>query len=152
MIKRGFNVIEIVIAMAILLILSVIIIGSFLSFRDKQALSATASKTMSVVNEARIKTISSKNSLQYSIFFESDKITMFEGTTFSSIDPNNIEFKFSSIIESYNISLNGGSDEMYFEKLTGTTDEFGSIGFRVKSDTTRTKTVNINANGIIDAD
>lgn len=146
--KKGFTFIEIIIVLAILLLITLFVFVSFSSLRQNQLLNGTTENVSVFINEARSRTLASKDFSQYGIHFEASRIVVFKGTTFSEPNPENHEFSFPQSIEISNIALNGGGINLIFQKLTGKTDQFGSVTLRVKSDPSKTKTIIINATGI----
>ncbi len=147
---KGISIIEIIIILAIISILLGIVIINLTSFREEQALNVAINESISYINDARSKTLSSKDFSQYGIHFEQTKITLFKGTSYSPSDQNNIDYIFSSLLEISNISLNGGGNEVIFQKITGKTDQFGPIIYRVKNNPSKLKTITIKSTGIID--
>ena len=75
-------------------------------------------------------TLSSKDFSQYGVHFEEQKVVLFKGAIFTEPNSNNKEVKISSPVEIYNISLNGGGSNVVFQKLTGKTNEYGTISFQ----------------------
>ncbi len=149
--KKGFTLIEILVALGIIVLLCVIIIGSFSSFRKSQNFNNAIEDTISIFNSARAKTLSSENASQYGIHLDSSKATLFKGTVFSQTDPNNQIINLDSSIEIVNISINGGGSDVVFNRLKGDTSDHGSFVIRVKSDTSKSKTISIKSTGIVNA-
>jgi len=145
----GFTFIEIIIAIAILLVIAVFTLVSLNTFRGNQSLKNSVDETVGLINQARSQTLSSQEFSQYSVHFEAARVVLFNGTTFSEPNPNNIVLILPSSIEISSVSLNGGGVDMTFQKLTGKTDQFGSVVFRVKNDISKTKTINVKNTGII---
>lgn len=150
--NKGFTLIEFIITIVIVSILAGFAVISFASFRNNQALSNTVSDAVSIINEAKINTISSKDDSAYGVHFETNRAVLFKGVVFSEPNPDNRSLLFSPLIEISSFSLNGGGTDIIFKKLTGKTDQYGGIIFRVKSDPGNTKTVNITQGGSIDQD
>lgn len=63
-------------------ILLVIITAAFSRFRDSQALSGGVEEIAAALNKARSSTLSSRDFLQHGIHFESNRLVIFQGTTF----------------------------------------------------------------------
>ncbi len=147
--KKGLTFIEIIIAVAILMVITVFTLVSLNTFRENQSLKNAVNETVSLINQARSKTLSSQEFSQYGVHFESSRTVLFKGTIFSEPNSENIVFAVPSSIEISSISLNGGGVDLVFQKLTGKTDQFGSIIFRVKNDISKTKTIDIKNTGII---
>lgn len=147
--NKGFTLIEFIIAISIVLVLATLSVISFSSFRNNQALSNSFSDVISMINEAKINTISSKDGSSYGVHFEAGRAVLFKGLIFSEPNSDNRDLNLSPLIEISSISLNGGGSNLIFKKLTGKTDQYGSLIFRVKSDVSKTKTINITLGGSI---
>ena len=119
-------------------------------FRDQQALKNNTEDIISILNKARQNTLSSLNSTNYSVHFETNKVVLFVGSTYSSVNSSNEQFNLSSVVNipiSGGINVGGGSD-VVFERLTGETIG-GTIILRLISDSTKQKTIIINKTGIV---
>lgn len=147
---KGFTLIEIVITFAIIAVISVGVVSSFSKLKESQSLENTFNESIALINEARSKTLSSENALQYGVHFEESKTVLFSGAVYDANSPSNITSIISSLIEISSIALNGGGSEIIFQRLTGKTDKFGSITIRVKTNPSKTKTINVKSSGIID--
>lgn len=146
--KEGFTLIEFLIALSILSVLSAIIFTSMSSFRSGKALQIVSEQILSLLDEGRNNTLGAKDSYAYGIHFESDSVTLFRGTSYSSLEPTNKEIDIDGAVEISNISLAGGGQDVLFQKLTGKTSQSGTITIRLKSDNSKTKTIAIEASGI----
>ena len=146
---KGFTILEIIISLSIFLILVIIVVSSFSSFRNNQELTNAAQETTNLLNLARSKTLSSESSSQYGVHFESSRIVIFRGTSFSESSPNNNIVTLSSLIEISAINLNGGGNNLVFQRLTGKTGNYGTITLRIKSDIGKTKIIEIKNTGIV---
>ena len=142
--------IEIMVVLAVLGVLLSVVIWSFSSFRDSRLLENSIGDALSLIDEARMKTISSYNNMQHGVHFETSRVVLFKGTTFSESDLDNKEVSIHPLIEIFNISLNNSSSDLVFQRINGKTDNYGSIVIRVKSNPSRAKQININSTGIID--
>lgn len=145
----GFSLIEVLVGTFLILIISSIIAGAFREFRDTQVLNHGAENAANLINEARSKTLASKKSLQYGVHIETNRLVIFEGDVFGEPNPANREIIISPQIEFSSISLNGGGNNVVFQKLTGETSQYGAITLRLKRDASKTKSINISQSGII---
>lgn len=146
--NQGFTALELLMVVAILVILSVIIITPFAAFRNSKVLDTTSEETLALLSEARGNTLSAKDGYQYGVHFEASQIVLYRGATYSSSDVNNKAAVLDSAIEVSSIVLTGGGSDILFDKLTGKTAQSGSVVIRVKSDTTKTRTITIVGTGI----
>lgn len=149
--NKGISIIEIIIVISIIAIISAITIPNLSQFRNQQAIKNTAEDIISLLNEARNSTISSKNSNTYGIHFQSDRAILFTGSFFNE-DPSNKQIDFDSAItipETGGINLNGGGDDIVFVRITGDTLNYGTIVIQLSSDITQQKVINISKIGVI---
>ena len=149
--NKGISLIEILIIICIFSIICAIIIPNFSGFQKQQALKNTSEDIVSMLNEARNDTISSKNSNNYGIHFQNDRAILFSGLSFnqSSIIK---QINFESPVEiPINNGVNiGGGNDVIFNKITGETAQSGNIIIQLINDSTRQKIITINSAGIID--
>ena len=145
--KKGLSLIEVIIVAAIVLILFSVSQTAFNGFRKKQNLLEAANKIESFLKEARSMTISAVDSSNYGVHFEQNKAVFFKGSIFSLEDLNNKEFILNNFIEISDINLPENCD-VVFNKLSGSTDCFGSIVVSLVSDSSKFKTVEIYPTGI----
>ncbi len=141
---------ETIIIVAVSIILFAIIVSAFSGFNKNQSLNSTSSEVVSVLNEARALTLASYDNEAYGVHFQSDKVIFFKGSVFSSSDPDNKITTISSKISISNISLNGGGDDIIFQRLTGKTDQDGTITLSLVSDPSKSKTITVLVSGIIE--
>jgi prepilin-type N-terminal cleavage/methylation domain-containing protein len=149
--RRGITLIEIIIVISIIGIISAITVPNLSNFHRQQELKNTTEDIFSLLNEARNNTISSKNSTTYGVHFLSDKAILFTGTTYNdSTENKQIDFDSAVRIPDVGgINLNGGGDDVVFARITGDTENYGTIIIQLVSDITVQKTININKIGII---
>lgn len=143
---KGFTLIEIIIVVVILAILTALALVSFSGFRQNQILNTEVNKVISVINEARSKTLSSQDFSQYGAHFESSAVILFKGLAYPGGGISTTTLPSS--MEISGTSLNGGGSDVVFQKLTGKTDNYGAVTFRVKADTNKIKIINIKQTGI----
>ncbi len=144
--KRGFTLIEIMVVLGIMVLIIAVVLPAFSKMRDNQLLKSTTADVFSSLNKAKSQTLSSVSSSEYGVHFESDKIVIFKGTTYSSSDPNNEIVLITSPASISSISLTGGAVDLYFNRLTGAPNKTGSITVAVSS---LSKAVTISGTGAI---
>ena len=147
--QSGFSVIEIFIVVGILALLTGIIFGTFVSYRKSEALNKDTETIIEVLRQARSQTLSSQNASQYGVHFETGKVTLFTGTSYSAGVSTNQDFIISSTDTIITINLLGGGSSVIFKRLSGETDQTGTVV--ISSPTSpRTKTVTIYATGLVE--
>ena len=144
---RGFTLLELAIALAILLILAAIGIGAFANFRDTRELDRAADDVMNLAREARARTLASEEDSQFGVYFESGRAVLFRGASYSEGAPGNEEHVFPARVEAHSITV--PSSVVIFDRLTGATSNAGVVSFRLKSDSSQTRTITITAPGLM---
>ena len=148
--KKGFSLIEIVIVIAIFVVLFALTLTAFSRFNSNQALNRSVSEVTSVLNEARALTLASFDNTVYGVHLLSDSTTLFKGQTFSPSDPDNKITTISSKVSISNIVLSGGGNDIIFQRLTGKTDQDGTMTLSLVSDSSKSKTITVEVSGIIE--
>jgi len=146
--KKGFTIIEVLIVLAIMAILGTFVAVSYSRFNSMQALDKTSALVSSVLNQARTLTLSSKDNTQYGVHLASGEITLFAGDTYSPSAGSNSVFTLNPQV-SLIADISGGGSEVVFERLTGKTDQDGTITLSLVSGASSAKTITIFETGII---
>lgn len=138
---------EILITIAVLIILSVIILGALNEFRDSRALSGAREEIIGALREARSRTLASENENQFGVHFETSRIIVFVGPDFIPDDPKNEIRAISLRTEIFNINFSGS--DTVFKRLTGESDPEGNVSVRLKKDPSELFTVYLNSSGLV---
>lgn len=147
-VRRGITTIEILIAVTIVVILSALILAAFGEFRSRQTLGAVVEKALAAFSAARLDTISSKNDMTYGVHIKSGEVIYFAGATYPGDgDSGNAHFTFPTSVEITNISLYGGGSTVFYKRLTGATDNYGTFDIRMVGNTNTKTTISINQSG-----
>lgn len=140
---------ELIIVLAVVGVISLVAFSPLVRFRDNQVLVATTEQIVSLIYAARTNTIASKDAAQYGIHFESGRVVLFKGTAFTEPNANNKELALPPSIEISAISLNGGGTDIVFDRLVGTTAQFGTIVLTLKSNASSTRTIATEQTGTV---
>ncbi|MDO8493031.1 MAG: type II secretion system protein [bacterium] len=148
MTKKGFTLLEIILVLAIVLVIATVIVKSYSLFNSRVKVQGDAGKIASLLYKAKSDTISGRGGLQYGVHFESGKAVLFRGTSYSSGASTNQNLPLSPHVSIFAITLTGGGSEVVFQKLTGVTEQPGSI--KIRSDSgIASSTISISANGLV---
>lgn len=143
--KKGYTLIELLIAIAVLTVILVISAAAFYNLTKKSDLDISRDNIISTLNAARNKTTASEGPAQYGVYFDTtsspDKYIL-RNASFEEIHD------LPSTIEISNISFNGGGNEVIFKLLNGNTDNYGSITIKHLT-TNETRTIYIYSSGEI---
>ena len=145
--RKGLTLTELLVVVSILFLLGAIAFSVLSGFRRTSILNAAVEDGISLLYQARSRTLSSQSALQHGVHFESGRMVLFRGATYSSGESTNEIVLLPNGVEISTITLNGGGVDVIFLRLTGATNNFGSTTFRSKYDTSITKTINIQASG-----
>ena len=124
--KRGYTLVELLVVIVIALIIAGLAITSLSNIRERNKLTDARDNVHSQLRLARNNTLASKDASQYGVYLDADEATYFKGNDYAS----SIETRTYNVpngVSISGISLEGGGNEIVFERLTGETDEFGSI-------------------------
>ena len=147
--KKGITLVEILVVISILVIMVSIIVPSFNSMRERQALNNAVADVLTSLNKALSQSSSSLDSSEYGVHFQSDKVIIFKGQVYSSLDSTNEIINIISPAYISNVTLNsvsGTSGEMYFNRFSNIASKTGTI---TVSTTNFSKIITIGALGII---
>jgi len=145
---RGFSVLELLVVIGILVVLMASIVPSFLNFRRNSILNTETEELITVINRARLLSVSSKNDQQFGVHLESGKVVLFQGAAYSVGVSTNEEHLFNSALGLSSIVINGGGAEIVFEKVTGATHQNATTTL-LATGTTASTTVLVFPTGIV---
>lgn len=144
--KKGFTFLELLIVIAIIAIISAIIVGAFSMIKNNQALEKDVSAIIAYLDDAKSKTLASKDSDQYGVHFTPSTISLFKGAAYNVSDPGNLTYQLDDTVTLNPITIAGGGSDVIFTRLTGGTPHSGTITAS-STRTLRTKTITIYATG-----
>ena len=144
----GFTLIELLVTIGILVLVMGMIMLNFNFFQNQSALDATTQEIISVLKLAQNKTLASENRTSFGVYFENDKYVIFEGDAYYSSSPNNDVRIINPSLKVSAVNL-GGDRAVVFDRLSGTTADYGTIKIEQTSDSTKNKTIFIDSSGLI---
>jgi prepilin-type N-terminal cleavage/methylation domain-containing protein len=148
--EKGLTLIEVTIALAVLAILALFTASPLSLFRDRQILTAGSEEVGTILNDARERTLGALDDSAYGVHFTEDSMTLFKGGSFSPGTPGNIEKTVNSRLTLSSISLAGGGDDIVFKRLSGETEQYGTITVALKNESLPSRTLTIYATGVIE--
>ncbi|MBI3634513.1 MAG: type II secretion system protein [Candidatus Yonathbacteria bacterium] len=143
----GFTLLEILIVLSILGVLLSVILPSLNRFRQNSILNTETQEMITLINRARLLSVSSKNDQQFGVHFEATKVVLFVGAVYSAVAVTNEAHVFNSMLTLSSIAINGGGAEMLFEKVTGSTSQNATTTLLVIG-TTASSTMVIRPTGV----
>ncbi|OGZ63896.1 MAG: hypothetical protein A3A98_01250 [Candidatus Staskawiczbacteria bacterium RIFCSPLOWO2_01_FULL_40_39] len=151
--QGGFTLIEVLVVVAIIMVLSTIFVTDFGVIQKKSDLDAGVQEVAGILKLAQSKTLASENNNQYGVYLNTaaspHQYILFKGSSYAARDTSyDQQYPLPKTIEFFAIDLNGGN-EVVFDKITGASQQSGSIPFRVQLDTTQTKTIYVASSGTV---
>lgn len=143
---KGFSLLEIIGAFAVLLVITAIVVGGFLRFKHGSELTLVKEHALSQLREAKTRTLASRDNAAWGARFEIDRVILFK-ETYSAGDSKNETVMMPNAVEISAITLNGGGGDVVFKRLTGETDQYGTITIRLKNDLAQIRAIIITSTG-----
>ncbi len=149
--KQAFTLIEILIVISVIIILSFFSLSSYLPFRNQNELNACSQEILNILRLAQSKTLGSEESSCYGVHFEQEKYVLFKGVSYDPLDINNEDYNLSlkTEISPSDISLNGGGSEVIFDRITGSTSQYGTVKIQITQDSNQYRIIRIDSSGQI---
>ena len=141
MAKKGFTLIEIIVAIAVIAVIVLVIVSALASFRRSADLNHAVDGVTAQLREARRRTIESKDASQWGVHIESSRTTLFKGTTYSSGAADNEVFTLPNTVTA------SGPADVVFKRISGDTDQSGTLTLTLGSST---KIITIRSSGLIE--
>jgi len=144
---RGFTLMEVLIAIGIVIVLTTLVGFSFSAYRKSSDVTAVTDSLLSYLKEARADTLSSKSDSSWGVHIETSRIVIFKGASFTNGAPGNRQTTLPNTTQISSISLTGGGSDVLFKRLTGETDQNGTIVIQSVADSSVTSIVTIQPTG-----
>ncbi len=148
---ESFTLIEVLVAIAIIVILCSIAVGSYFSFRGQSDLDTNAQMILNALSLAQSKTLASEGASNYGVHFEQGECVLFKGSSYSPVASDNKIYSLSSRLEipvlDSGLDLNGGGSEAVFARLTGNTSQFGTVKIQLKNNSEKYRIIKIESSG-----
>lgn len=146
--RRGFSLVEILIVLAVVGIIALVVTGAFSKAAGREALDKETAIALSLIEQARNQTLSAKNAAAYGVHFETTKAVLFAGSSYSASNSSNVVEPINPLVQISAVSLKGGGNEVIFKRLTGETDQNGTITFSLVSSPAQAETITIFGTGL----
>jgi len=139
--SKGVTLVEVLVIFSIVMILATVVAVPFSRFRNKQAIQNATNGLVSLLNEARTKTLAAVDNTQYSVYVESSQAVLFQGAVYDANAGGNVPVVFDSPVTATTIALQGGGAQITFDRLKGTTSQHGTITLSIAGGESRTVTI-----------
>lgn len=129
--------------------LSAITYNVFFDTNRVESVSKQTAVVTATIERARAMTLSSENDSVYGVHVASSTIVLFKGSVYDPATTTNQVQNIMSPAEITGYSFNGGSSNILFKRLTGETDNYGTIVVSVPG-TEASSTITIYATGLVE--
>jgi len=143
---RGFILLEALVVIFILLLVALAAYFSLAAFRNRQVLNSGAEEVLALLHDARVRTLAARSNDQYGVNFQADRLVLFQGASYPGTTLE--ETRLSPLLEISNISLAGGGGSAVFKRLSGSTDNFGTVTVNLKSNPAEQAVIRIYSTGL----
>ncbi|MEN9920787.1 MAG: hypothetical protein RL538_680 [Candidatus Parcubacteria bacterium] len=123
--RTGFTIVELLVSMAVIVIITGISVAGFQNYARYQRYDQEVATLRATIADAKVSARVSEGGVSHGVKFLSDRIVVFEGATYSAVDPTNEETVFSTI--TLTNTLSGGGSEVVFETRTGLPSVSGTV-------------------------
>lgn len=152
--QKGIALLELILVLGIFLVLIGILSSAFNYFQRESALNNSAQEVINTLRLAQNKTLASERASQWGVYFDissqPQQYILFKGESYLNRDSAFDEiFQLPNSVEISEINLEGGSFEVVFDRLVGTTWQFGSLTLKLKNQPEETRSIGIQASGKI---
>lgn len=147
--QKGMTVVETLVVISIMVILILFVLPQFSKIRENQVIKNAVEDTVSGLHSAQSKSLSSVNSGEFGVHFQSDQVIIFKGEVFSAGATDNNVINIISPASISNVTLGGvsaTSGDLYFQHLVGTPSKTGTVTISTSS---LSKTITISATGAV---
>ncbi|MEI7480069.1 MAG: type II secretion system protein [bacterium] len=135
--KNGFTLIEIMIVIAIGVILATIVTFSFFAMKERGNINKNISQAKVLLEQAKVQSVSGLNDTNYGVHVQFDKLVLFSGSTYFASSTDNVPLIFENNLFFATSSFAGGDgSNVVFKKITGATDNYGSLTIKTSNSST----------------
>ena len=142
--RKGLTMLEILISIAVIAVVVIIIASALAAFRRSADLASAVDGVSAQLREARRRTIESKDASRWGVHVESSRTTLFKGATYL---PGAADNEVSGLPSTVTIA---GLTDIVFKRISGDTDNSGTLTITSTQDTSKTKTIIIRSSGLIE--
>lgn len=145
---------EVLVIIAVIGILISVALPQFSKIKENQVLKNGVSDILSSIDKARSQTLASLNSSPYGVHFQSDRVIIFTGTTFSAGASGNETISIVTPASITNVAIGGVSGTtgtMYFNRLSGSPSP-STVNTITISTSNFSKIITISATGVASSD
>jgi len=145
--SKGFTLIEVILVLAIIIAMVVLSIPFYQSFQIRTQLSNTSQEITQTLRYSQSKAMAIEDYSNFGLHFESDKYVLFRGNSYNPTDSYNEVYDLVETL-SISVNLNGGGNDIIFDRLKGSTSNYGTV--TITSVNNESKIITVNSLGKIE--
>jgi len=146
---NGFTMLELLVAMAILLVLVTVTLNGMRNYARMQQHTRIVEEVGHQIHLARQQTLAAKDDSVHGVYVGTDTIEVFAGAVPVVGDPNNTILNLAGTTQTATSSFSDGNWYVVFERLTGAASAAGTITITDNA-LQRTATYTIYSSGLIE--
>ncbi len=139
--KKAFTLLEVLLTVSILVLSAGVMSPIYFSAKNKEDLSSSVDMVVASLRRAQTLSIGGQHDTSWGVKILNGNIIIFSGNDFLSRNSALDE----KILTNKNIIISG-SNEFVFDKITGSTSDFGNVILSLKSNS---NTISVNKRGIV---
>lgn len=147
---HGFTLLEIAIAVTIGILLLSLATIAYSRFLAAARMDQITEEVVSVIREARDKTLARENGFAYGVHLEANQFVLFRAPAYTTGEPSNVSHATPNNFRLINISLAGGGADIVFQPISGETNMSGAFVVLHDGALAPSSTIRIYATGIVD--
>jgi hypothetical protein len=124
------------------------VMTSLFSFRDKAALDNSTEELISLLNDARVATLSSRNEKAYGVHIDSYRAVLFIGPTYASTTSSNVVVDFDGRVSA--TTTMPTNPNYLFTRLTGAASSYGTTTLYLTNNASTTRYIYVSSTGIVE--
>lgn len=150
--QKAFTLIELLVVIGIAGIFVTVSAGVYTTLRQRSNLEVVAREVQSVFNLARDRALASDGEQNFGVYVNiaTHEYFLFPGASYDAGNPNNEKFVIPANIIVFMPQFEGGGNEAVFNRLTGTTSQFGQLTLQDMADISKTSTICIFSTGTVE--
>lgn len=125
--SKGFTIIELLIVITIMVIVVSSVLPMHSAFLNHNQEKTASWEIVDTLTRARMKAMTGHHDQHWGVHFNTNQFVLFQGNTFNPNNSNNEIHNLLGNLDLDSINLNGRGNEIIFEKITGYTNQYGSI-------------------------
>ena len=143
----GFSLVELLVGAGIIVSIAAMTTYGLNAYRSKQALDNADTSLVSILQEARSRTLAGINAQQYGVHLSAGKAELFSGSYY--VAPSVVtSVSFDQGVTLSTISLSSGLSDIVFTRGTGETPSYGTL-ILTNASGKGTKTVTVSESGLV---